>query len=634
MKAAFSLFLAALAFGLAFDATRAQSAPARPSATATQQPAPARQPAEAAREQPRTSSFDLTEYGIQIEPEPRLIVVMSALEAAGFEAGGGAPATPLREIVRRDLVAPLDPELRARLRTFYERNRLPAPATPAGQAARYVSLALALGPAPSFESPARTDDLPSGLLEVLDFAPLVREFYRRTGMDERLPEYVRMSREAGNRLRPATASMARSVLSYLHTRPQLSYVERVPAPPSSSAPNPKPKGGAPARPAPQVTRERERRFLLVPDLLAPPGAVNFRVIRDDYYAIVPFGTDPASSELRRAYLRFVLDPLVLRFNRDIAARRADVRAMLDELRAKGGDAASITPDVFLAVERSLVDAADARMTEQARLTALAGETSVRLRAAQTETERASITRDAQAARAAIEDSTTAQLADAYERGAVLSFFFAEQLRGLESSGFDVAAFFPDMMQSFDAARERRRPAEYAAARARHLEARRKAQEVARSSATDSESPAGGGDPRRAALVRSLGPVEELLRTKNHAEARSRLQSLMLEFQGEPRIFFALGQADSISAEDAFDEELRARRLNSALTNYRHAVERADPQADRALVCRAHAAAGRILAFLERNAEARQAFDAALRSCDPASAAYRDAQAGKTQLPPQ
>ena len=41
---------------------------------------------------------------------------------------------------------------------------------------RYISLAYALGPAPVFEMPPRSDDLPGGVLEILDFTPLLREF--------------------------------------------------------------------------------------------------------------------------------------------------------------------------------------------------------------------------------------------------------------------------------------------------------------------------------------------------------------------------------------------------------------------------------------------------------------------------
>ncbi len=117
-------------------------------------------------------------------------------------------------------------------------------------------------------------------------------------------------------------------------------------------------------------REHVRRFFIVPDLLAAPGAINFRVIGDEYYAIVPEGTDPVSSELRRAYLQYVIDPLMLRFNQAIAGRRDQIKQIISE-REKAG--ATVTPDVFIVVSRSLVAAADARFEESKRLEALARE---------------------------------------------------------------------------------------------------------------------------------------------------------------------------------------------------------------------------------------------------------------------
>src|SRR5204862_1021356 len=195
----------------------------------------------------------------------------------------------LRATLRNDL-ANLDPALRDRLKTFYERNRLPAPATAADQAARYVSLALALGQPPGLEAPPRSDDLPTGLLEVLDFAPLVQEFYRRSGIDEHMVEYVRAYQAEGDRLRAPTTEMVRALLTYLHTRPITSSNERI------EVKNPSKKSGGQKS---YTYRQKERRFLILPDLLAARGAINFRLIADDYYAVVPEGTDPSSSELRR-----------------------------------------------------------------------------------------------------------------------------------------------------------------------------------------------------------------------------------------------------------------------------------------------------------------------------------------------
>jgi hypothetical protein len=250
---------------------------------------------------------------------------MAALEAAGFDPlPAGREATGFRAKVRKDL-ASLDPDLRARKKTFYERNRLPSPATAADQAARYLSLALALSSGPSFEAPARDDDMPAGLLEVLDFAPLVQEFYRRSGIDEHMVDYVRAYQAEGDRLRAPATEMVRGLLTYLHTRPITTSSERV----EVKAPTTKKDNKGSKT---YSFRTKDRRFLILPDLLSPRGAINFRIIGDDYYAIVPEGTDPTASELRRAYLQYVIDGLVLRFNKDVALRRDAIKLILNERR--------------------------------------------------------------------------------------------------------------------------------------------------------------------------------------------------------------------------------------------------------------------------------------------------------------
>jgi hypothetical protein len=603
------------------NSASAQTAPKVPAASpraastaaAQQTPTPQTQ-----RQPARPGTLDLSDYGVQIAPEPRLIVMMAALDAAGFDpTPAGREPSEFRAQVRRDQ-ANLDADLRARMRRFYELNKLKNPAaTPAEQAARYVSLAYALGPAPAFDAPARTDDLFGGVLDVLDFAPLVREFYTKSGITERLPAYLAAHQKEGDRLRPQTSEMLRAVLTYLHTRPAIFSLERVPV----KNPATKPKKDAPPT---FITRERERRFVLVPDLLAVPGSINFRVIGEDYYAVVPAGIDPASSEVRRAYLQYVVDPIILRFNREVSLKRADIRELLGTTSATGAD----SPDVFPAVARSLVIAADARMNLNARLRVLAEQTSARLQRAP-EPERAQIIKESQADRALLEDQMTAQLADAYERGAVLAFYFSEQLRDQEIAGFDFADFFADMMTRMDAAREKLRPAEYRTARERVAGLRR---EAARASAnrTGAET---REDERRAALNQSIAEINELLRQKKYTEAEPRLRALMSEHAGEPRIFFALAQAASISATDAFDDATRDERLGRALANYRFAINSATSETDRPLISRAYTAMGRILAFLERKDEAIKAFEAAVNLGDVKDGAYAAAAAELRQLRP-
>jgi hypothetical protein len=266
------------------------------------------------------------------------------------------------------------------------------------------------------------------------------------------------------------------------------------------------------------------------------------------------------------------------------------------------------------------------MDASARLRALQLETSRRLQAATTQAQKDSAVADSKAAQAAIADSATAQLAEAFERGAVLSFYFAEQLASLEGSGFDISNFISPMVADFKTDREMSRPAEFAAAVERAREARRRAS--AERAATAEAAPA---DDTRTALMKGLADVDDLLRVRNYSEAETRLTALREQYREEPRVYFALGQATSLSAQEAFDENLQAERLNRALAHFRQAILFATSDSDRTIALRAHLASGRILAHLERNDDAAKEFDAVINSSDPADRFHQEAVAEKKKL---
>src|SRR5205807_664239 len=86
-------------------------------------------PTQRATTQQANQSFDLTEFGVRLAPEPRLIIVMAALDAAGFDpTPPGKDISSFRALVRNDQVS-LDANVRERLLALFERNKLPAPAT-------------------------------------------------------------------------------------------------------------------------------------------------------------------------------------------------------------------------------------------------------------------------------------------------------------------------------------------------------------------------------------------------------------------------------------------------------------------------------------------------------------------------
>jgi hypothetical protein len=191
----------------------------------------------------------------------------------------------------------------------------------------------------------------------------------------------------------------------------------------------------------------------------------------------------------------------------------------------------------------------------------------------------------------------------------------------------VANYIPDMVAAFNVERELKRPAEYAAAVARVRESRRRTSE-ARANEPAEAPPT---DARRAALVKSLNDVGELLRLRNYEEANARLTALKGEYADEPLVYFTLGQAASLSAQEAIDEALQAERLSAALGHFRQAILFATPDTDPSLVVRAHLSSGRILAHLERREDALREFDAVISSTQPTDRFHQEALAEKKKL---
>jgi tetratricopeptide (TPR) repeat protein len=189
-----------------------------------------------------------------------------------------------------------------------------------------------------------------------------------------------------------------------------------------------------------------------------------------------------------------------------------------------------------------------------------------------------------------------------------------------------------MVSGFDVAKESKRLSEVSTARERALAARKA---HPRYSAwlvdPDAETRETTEVVRNSALIKSLAEVEKLWQTRNYEQAETQLKTLMQEYPGDPRLFFTLGQTAGLWARDTTDDDLQAQRLNRALANYRLAVAAASPEADKVLLSRAHETMGRILAFLDKKAEALEEFDEAIKIGPVTGGSYDDAIAGKKKL---
>lgn len=565
--------------------------------------------------------FDLSNYGVKIDAEKRLIVVLAALEMArGKDAAGNDVKiikTPLSDSGRKfreQLLADnagLNEDLRSRISVFViqYKNRH-SNATDADIVSPFISMAYALSPLPEMFDPGFTGDLPGELLDVLDFAPLAREFYRRSGISSKLDEYVKLYRGASDGvLRPSAREMVSDLLDYMHTRPQVFYTEKIKVQTQ--------KSHSKNTVLQQVeTRDRERRFMIVPEMLAPTGTVNFLNIKDDYFVIVPPDRDLSYSDVRRAFIQFVIDPLILKNSKDVLAIKDAVKPLLDERRKS---VPAISPDVYITVSRSLVAAIDARQIEYTATRAATERARGRIALVKTDAEKRAVSAELETYKQTLADETALQLSEAYERGGVLAFYFADQLRGIEDSGFDIASSMREMIATFDGTKESDRLARNAEARKRAVSARAKRKSLTAETAVDNP------------VTIKLLAIQRTINAKDLTTANADLEKLRKANPDEPRIYYNLGRVASLSAESLTDQNAQAAKLLEAQTYYGKVLSKATSTTDPALLSVTYVALARLYEFFNQDGMAMQAYDQAIGIGEVKEGAFRDALAGKQAL---
>lgn len=560
----------------------------------------------------QNTSFDLTDYGVKIEPDKRLIVVLAALEAAGLETPLTEKGAEFRQKLKVDLQN-LNPELRQKLKMFVDQYKRRHPkATTSEIITPFISMAYTLTPVPDLSDPVRATDLPDDLLEVLDFAPLVREFYRRSTLNINLADYVKIYQQTGDEMRGSAKLMVGELLDYLHTRPQTTYIERIKT-------QTKAVKGKKTFQKTEV-RERSRQFYIVPEMLATADTINFLNIGDEYFAIVPPATDLSSSEVRRGFLQFVLDPLVLKNAKDISTFREGIKTLLDERRKENPD---ISPDIFITVLRSLVAAADARQIEFEKTRIATAQARRKIDQMKTDQEKLAVSAELKKFKDAVADETALTLSEAYEKGAVLAFYFADQLKGLEDSGFDIASSLRDMILSLNTTKEANRLAQFAEASKRALSAREERKANANKTPTIVEN----------TVTKKLQEIETITKNKNFSVAEAQLNQLLQANPNDaPRIYYALGRVVSLYAQDATDEDTRNQRLLDAKTAYQNVLRAAEKiETDKTLLSLTYLALARIYEFDGDKQSAVKLYEAAIKLGDGVSETYKQAVAARDKL---
>jgi tetratricopeptide (TPR) repeat protein len=361
-------------------------------------------------------------------------------------------------------------------------------------------------------------------------------------------------------------------------------------------------------------RNRTRQVFIVPDPLA---AIDTSTVRgdflnqkddllsrrvgDDYNVIIGPSRAIAVDPIRQAMIRFVIDPMVERHLKQSLEYKDPILKLIASAPAASRQ---YTTSVYLIVRESLAQATEIRLR---RLRAMA-------------------TRGAYS-----DDDAMYDLAQAYMRGAVLSFHFYESLMALEKVGIGIEDFFDQMLATAKFDRE--------ATRVTELESL-----IARVSASRSKAPrstSGEGAAAEALIGAMAGKIlqsDDLIRQKRFAEARSLLDEVLAAEPNNARALYGTAQAltqmnSPIELDPKADEndKIQAQhdRLEQAIKLYNKAIDNASKDNERWLIQWSHVFLGRIYDFQEFRADAIAEYEKAIAmGPDIPNGAYKEAMEGK------
>lgn len=587
--------------------------PARPEAQSPTQQAPQIDRRKIPLSQrPNLSLEDVNTY---IGADKRVIVMMAALNVAGYdyETGGRQP-TPLRQQMREDLKN-TPPDVVRRLRDFFLAHRKGA--TDAAAVAPYLSLALSLQEPPAFAIDVPQDRLPDDVKEIIGFAPIVEEFYQKTGFSRLLPKYIDENLKVAETYPQVAGLVLGNVLTYLHTEPVLELpplfnIRRtVPAAKpekkvekksdkKNSGKNDKQAADKP--PMPQVadaleSPNRIRQFVIIPDLFNASNTANLRVVRDTYFLLLGPSATPSMESMRRAFLTFVLDPLVERQIKEVAAIRGDLRKLM-ETRGDRLDREYAERSAYFLITDSITQATNARMDVLGMA----------------------------ARKASPEDEAIYQLSLGYERGAVLVYHFYDQMKAFEPVGVNIRDYLASMLGNIDFEREANRLKEFEQRLARYKQFRTEATFAPTPTLTIANA-----DEK---LVARIVEADNLIKNRKYDDAKAILNAALKEKPDNARVLFGLAEVTSKQASTLDDSDRVEEALYAAVDLYKRAAQSASPESEKWLAQRSYVAAGKILDFIaETNPslseklmeEAAIAYDLAIKLGKVEGGAYEEAE---------
>jgi hypothetical protein len=555
-------------------------------------------------------NLTLADVNTLIGIDKRVIVMMAALNVAGFDyEPGNRPLSAFRQQAREDL-KDLKPDLVQRMRDHFKSHSKGR--TDAAAVAPYLSLALSMTEPPGFIIDVPAERLPEDVREITDFALLLEEFYREARFSRLMPKYLESYLKA-TQFYPMAAGLALgTVLVYLHTEPILELpplyaAQRAAAAAKQDAKRDGGKSNKKEKQSPQAAQPKEeeipnrvRQYVIVPDLLNSTGAANLRVVRDTYYLLLGPTTEPNVDAIRRGFLSFVIDPMTDRQVKEVAAIRNPLKKLM-ESRGDKLDQEYAKRSAYFLITDSLVRATDARMDVLGLATR----------------------------RKLSEDEVIYEMSLGYDRGAVLVYHFYDLMKAFEAVGVNLRDYYASMLQNIDFEREESRLKENADRLTRIKQLRTEA-----TLAPAPSSPPSTISNADEKIVARIVEADRLLKARKYPDARAVLESALKERPDNARVLFGLGDVMSKQAATLEDSDRIEEALYAAIEYYRLAAKNASPENEKWLAQRSYVAAAKILDFIAENsppvaekmsAEATAAYELALKLGKVEGGAYEEAE---------
>jgi tetratricopeptide (TPR) repeat protein len=542
------------------------------------------------------------EINAEVESDIRTLVVMAAVNMAGFDAETpGQSISPARTQLRKDLAA-MDPELKARLAAYYKSHRRPGVEETA-DVLRYEALSLVMDQPPDFVI-YQVAALPDDLRPLADFAPLVKEFFAKSGIRQVLAKYVMSADSYAVAYRRPVGGAIYSTLNYFHTSPDtiISVVSH----------SVDPKTGAQV----SSTRSRTRYVFVIMDPLGPFGASmvrndilnkrddkSRRKVGDDYIVVIGPSKVAITDGLREVLIRFAIDPMLERHLKTSTEYKDQISKLVASV---AGAEREYQSSVYLVMRESLATAAEARMRRI--WSGRPGQYS--------------------------EDDAVFDLAAAYRHGAVLSFHFYDALKGYEKVGIGFEDFLDQMLATTDFGLEASRPKEFAPIVARVTLARAHMSHSVAGATGPEAGSAPDGDPE---ITEKVLLSDNLIRQRHFTEARPYLEAILAAQPNNARAVYGMAQVvnempSAAESDPKADENDKIQgqhdRLEQAAKLYQRAIELASPQTERWLIQWSHVFLGRIMDFQDFRGDALEEYGKAIALGDLPGGAYREAMDGK------